>query len=276
MNQLIVKFREHKRMVEDWESDIAPRVRKLVNVNMDLAIQCNVLEADNGKFKVFDFPKKATHVVKWEDGSCTCRSWQLTGIPCQHVLATASHQDVDGDFFVHEYYKKEKWMLAYGTNLDITRGPEMWCDWPGERPQPPEARTGPGRPRKNRRKPKGGEVKRYRVARCKAAVVTKLTRVGRVLHCSICRSPEHTKRKCPLNPDANLGSSTRQQPPTNNNAEPGTSTSKPKKGAAAKAPSTSNLGGRRRLPAAYFKPRDTNTQNDGNGKGKRKAHGEYA
>ncbi|TMX04578.1 hypothetical protein EJD97_007307 [Solanum chilense] len=64
--------------------------------------------------------------------------------------------------------------------------------WPKSRNpivQPPEARDMSGRPPKNRRR-EIGEVRK----------AGKLSRMGTVRTCSICKGPNHNKRNCPKNP----------------------------------------------------------------------------
>ena len=54
------------------------------------------------------------HIVDLNAWTCTCRRWQVTGLPCFHALAfiTSLPNSRIADF-VHPYYHVEKFKLAY-------------------------------------------------------------------------------------------------------------------------------------------------------------------
>ncbi|GKU85758.1 hypothetical protein SLEP1_g383 [Rubroshorea leprosula] len=152
--------------------------------------------------KAADRPRKAsnvyfnptwdhTHVINVHERSCSCREWNLIGIPCSHALCALRFKDWSFEYFVDEYYKKEKYLQTYGTALECLKGKEVL----GRRPEggclPPEMRSMPRRPRRNRRKAKDKPMK------LKKGKLTKLSKHEFVYTCSVCGEQGHNKAGCP-------------------------------------------------------------------------------
>ena len=86
--------------------------------------------------------------------TCSCRKWQITGLPCHHALYFILKLRGEGaeiENFVHEYFSVAKFAATYAQNV-----PPMVDvhDWeivnPGFKLEPPILRRPPGRPRKLR------------------------------------------------------------------------------------------------------------------------------
>lgn len=69
-------------------------------------------------------------------------------------------------------------------------GMESWPISPNPKPAPPHHVKMPGRPRKERRRDSSEPRK-----------PTKMSRVGTVIRCKLCRGTGHNTRSCPLNPN---------------------------------------------------------------------------
>nr|KAJ0213339.1 hypothetical protein LSAT_V11C400157690 [Lactuca sativa] len=99
------------------------------------------------------------HVVDVRNNTCTCRKWELIGIPCKHAIATLyemtkNSEDV-GDIYrwVNKVYWLDTWKNAYSYNVEPIKGRIMW-------PKslcpttliPPIHHKQPSRPNKKRKK----------------------------------------------------------------------------------------------------------------------------
>lgn len=59
-------------------------------------------------------------------GTCDCRVFELTGIPCCHAMA-AIHDSMQQPLdFVSEYYKRDKYLETYKYSLGALRGQDYW------------------------------------------------------------------------------------------------------------------------------------------------------
>lgn len=173
-----------------WKGDIAPRAKLKIKVNSILARHCNAIPDGLGTFRVSDGLEGWVHKVKLNEGTCSCRYWELNGIPCPHVIACCPKAGLQPVDVVSDWYKKEKYLLTYEKPLECTRGPEMWVNYEGEKVEAPVMRCKPGRPRVNRFKCRDEIVK---IPNGKA----KLTKIGVTMHCGNCKSSTHNIRTFP-------------------------------------------------------------------------------
>uniref|UniRef100_A0A803NI84 SWIM-type domain-containing protein n=1 Tax=Cannabis sativa TaxID=3483 RepID=A0A803NI84_CANSA len=57
---------------------------------------------------------------------CSCRRWELTGIPCSHVVTAVWHNKQQPELYVSKWYTKEFYMKAYSHQIFPLRNQEEW------------------------------------------------------------------------------------------------------------------------------------------------------
>ena len=130
--------------------------------------------------------------------TCTCRRWELTGIPCKHAVATNWNMTLNNqqaglpEEWVHPCYRLDTWKKVYSFDIKPIRGPVHWpkCNVPTTL-LPPKHHPQVGRPRKERRKSKAERDLLY-FAKCDG----KLSREHKTVTCDKCGSKGHNKRTC--------------------------------------------------------------------------------
>ncbi|PWA93526.1 transposase, mutator type [Artemisia annua] len=136
-------------------------------------------------------------VVNMRTRECSCRKWELTGIPCKHAVAAiwnmASNGEETGipETYCHETYWLSTWKAMYRFKINPPNGPELW-----EKSNnlntiiPPAPKPQIGRPPKKRRKS---------AAELAEGIVQgkKLSRAGKSITCSNCKGVGHNKKSCP-------------------------------------------------------------------------------
>ena len=136
-----------------------------------------------GVFSVMS--NQVQYVVDLNMRSCTCRRWQLTGIPCHHAISCLRHERIRLEDMVSSCYSLEVYMQAYDKPVMPCRDKKEWTRTNGPDVLPPYYEKKVGRPKRCRRKdPLENESG------------TRISRHGVKMHCSYCRSPDHTKRNC--------------------------------------------------------------------------------
>nr|KAJ0227649.1 hypothetical protein LSAT_V11C100003630 [Lactuca sativa] len=162
---------------------------------------------------------KDQHVVDVRNNTCTCRKWELIGIPCKHAIATLyemtkNSEDV-GDIYrwVNKVYWLDTWKNAYSYKVEPIKGRIMW-------PKslcpttliPPIHHKQPGRPTKKRKKSEDEKLSQsqrgsqsqsgtHGVSQeegCKVGPdgVQKLTRKYVSVTCAKCKNKGHNSRTC--------------------------------------------------------------------------------
>lgn len=67
-----------------------------------------------------------------EDQTCSCRVWELTGIPCSHAISAIQNMRLNPIGFVSHYYKKDAYMKTYNHCLEVIRGEPFWEETEGD------------------------------------------------------------------------------------------------------------------------------------------------
>ncbi|XP_055961073.1 uncharacterized protein LOC130015299 [Mercurialis annua] len=111
-----------------------------------------------------------TFIVDLKDRTCTCRRFQLDGIPCPHAMAILREINQEPYKFCSSYYKKETLLKTYEETVYPIEDQKMWTI-PEEVAEMIVAiligRTKSGRPKKSRYKSKSEISNHNKCSRCK-------------------------------------------------------------------------------------------------------------
>ncbi|XP_052625692.1 uncharacterized protein LOC128132781 [Lactuca sativa] len=157
-------------MIEEntiWNTRICPAVlkkMKLFGKNMRFWLiihsQQHVFEARRGC---------DSYMVDLDGRHCTCRLWDLAGIPCVHAIATINYIHQTPDEYIDVMFSKEQFLKCYSANISPVNGSNLWPQTEYIKPLPPVSRRMPGRPKVNRRRhvsENDGRVHTPRIVRC--------------------------------------------------------------------------------------------------------------
>ncbi|CAH9146031.1 unnamed protein product [Cuscuta epithymum] len=186
MQRLVIKRQE----MENAGSSICPRIEAKLEMEKAKAAYCDVLPSTLVTFQV-NMNLDSLN-VDLAARTCTCRRWDMSGIPCCHAIACIFFLHHEPEDYVESCYKREVYLRAYAGSIPPIEGERHWprieCPL-----YPPPIKIGPGRPRVNRKKDPFEDPKKS----------GKLTKHGMEITCSICQTKSHNKRRCP-NRDSNV------------------------------------------------------------------------
>nr|KAJ0227985.1 hypothetical protein LSAT_V11C100023200 [Lactuca sativa] len=159
------------------------------------------------------------HVVDVRNNTCTCRKWELIGIPCKHAIATLyeitkNSEDV-GDIYrwVNKVYWFHTWKNVYSYKVETIKGRIMWPKilYPTTL-IPPIHHKQPGRTTKKRKKSEDEKLSQSQIGSqsqsgthgvsqeegCKVGPdgVQNLTRKYVSVTCAKCKNKGHNSRTC--------------------------------------------------------------------------------
>ena len=200
------------KMIARCDGPLTPTATKLLKHSCDEATKYKV-SWGGGIYYQVSGPFHDQCVVNVEQRTCTCRKWELTGIPCKHAVATNWNMALNNqnaglpEEWVHPCYRLETWKNVYSNLIQPIRGRMFWpkCNVPTTM-LPPEHQAQVGRPRKERRKSK---TERSVVYTFKSG---KLSREHKTVTCAKCGTKGHNKRSCtgPRNSQPASGSKKRK------------------------------------------------------------------
>ncbi|GMY23069.1 hypothetical protein FCV25MIE_18310 [Fagus crenata] len=176
----IVQMMEHTRhqLTIWWTSILVPSAEKWILEAIADARCYQVLRANEVEFEIVSTER--TNIVDIQSCVCSCRCWQLYGLPCAHAAAALISCGQTAQHFAEPCFKiinpipdKSKWRElgegaeGGGAKVDITI-------------RPPKTRRPPGRPKK------------------KVLRVENLKGPKRVVQCGRCHMLGHSQKKCTM------------------------------------------------------------------------------
>ncbi|RYR02676.1 hypothetical protein Ahy_B06g081474 [Arachis hypogaea] len=143
--------------------------------------------AGRDKYEVTSIHRgKEKFVVDLKNHECSCRKFQLSGIPCAHAMTCIRKMCFNVDNFVANCYKKATYTECYQHVIYPLNGPNLWEKTPFDDVLPPIYRKPIGRPKLKRNKAADENPTRGGVSR-----------EGQNQKCSYCFARGHNKRTCP-------------------------------------------------------------------------------
>ncbi|XP_057808056.1 uncharacterized protein LOC131022563 [Salvia miltiorrhiza] len=172
---------------------LCPNIRKkLIKIENNVR-HCIVRPAVGGKFEVHH--KDDAYVVDVVGKVCSCRSWELTAIPCVHALSCIFHNREDPVAYIDPFYYKSNALECYKFGLHPLPGYKAWPVVEGHPILPPQYSRPTGRPKKCRRRGLDDEQNKSN---------TKLSMRGLQMSCKNCGGFDHNKRTCKAPPKVNF------------------------------------------------------------------------
>ncbi|XP_074343263.1 uncharacterized protein LOC141682465 [Apium graveolens] len=167
------------------ETIICPSALKKLEKAIQYAGNCAVSWSGATKYLVTCTNGGHELVVDLHNRTCTCRKWDLTGIPCYHACACIAIKNEPWEMHINNCYSKEEYMKLYNCTLDPIVGPEFWQTSAEPKPLPPNVKTHAGRPKKKR-------VTKNDIP----PDATKLSKAGTIVNCHYCKARGHNARTC--------------------------------------------------------------------------------
>lgn len=182
-SKLISEFEERRAESSTWTSMLAPTAEKRLLEAMEHSSTYQVLRSDEVEFEVLSAER--SHIVNIGTRSCSCRDWQLFGIPCSHAVAALTSYTKDVYTYTEKYFTASSYRESYSKEILPIPGKIKWKK-EGDVPvdddirlvRPPKFRRPPGRPEKKR------------------VCIEDVNREKHTVHCSRCNQTGHYKTTC--------------------------------------------------------------------------------
>ncbi|KAE8659225.1 hypothetical protein F3Y22_tig00116964pilonHSYRG00366 [Hibiscus syriacus] len=152
----LIRTKIMRRIVCSYEAaekingPLCPNIQKKLNIIIDQVTRCWATHAGGLKYQV-EYGPGNQHVVDMGSHSCSCRKWDLTGIPCIHSVAVIQLHNDRPEPYVHTCYHKSTQLAIYSNFICPVKGAKQWTSVTEMEPiLPPELRRSPGRPTKKK------------------------------------------------------------------------------------------------------------------------------
>lgn len=181
--KVMMRMVRRREKAKAWQTRVPPRVSKKLIMLGKIARSLLVVKASKHEFEVIESVSgnPRHYVVNLQKKYCECLAWQLSGLPCQHILACVFHIHDDPTEYVDYSLTKKVYMLTYSNIIHLIPDKRNWPTIDKPEIQPPVKHTQPGRPKKNRTKEPN------EVSKGKKRFTSR---------CGICNILGHNRRSC--------------------------------------------------------------------------------
>lgn len=146
-DMLMERLHRKRDAMRSIDCVVLPRIRKQLDQSVFESCEWRVLWDGRENFQVKW--RGIGFCVNLEERTCSCRVWELTGIPCSHAICAIQKMRKDPVDFVAHWFKKEAYMNTYSHCLEVLRGEPFWEDTLGDTVLPPPfVKQLRGRPKK--------------------------------------------------------------------------------------------------------------------------------
>lgn len=161
-----------------WVTRLTPSMEeKLDKESLKVHPHQVLISAGNNRFEVRGETIEVVDIDLWD---CSCKGWQLTGLPCCHAISVISCHGWDPYDYCSRYFMTESYRIMYSESINLVpnvdRSNQKDCPQNGVTVTPPPTRRPPGQP----------TTKRFGSQEV----------VKRQLQCSRCKGPGHNKSTC--------------------------------------------------------------------------------
>ncbi|XP_050233517.1 uncharacterized protein LOC126682005 [Mercurialis annua] len=198
--QLMKRINDKQKFGGNMEGELCPKIRKKLAKIIDYGWKFTADPGGSPQWQV-EGPG-GQFVVDLANRTCTCRRWQLSGIPCSHATPCIYGNNQRPEEFVDDCYSVATYQRVYSYVINPMNGPDMW----ETDPEPANIILPPSPVHKKKRgriptarKKEAEELEKQRVEKAKEAAAgrEKLPRKGNMrMTCSLCGQYGHNKRGC--------------------------------------------------------------------------------
>ncbi|PON34852.1 Zinc finger, PMZ-type [Parasponia andersonii] len=171
-------FFERRALAMESNKPLPTKIEKKLEDRIEAAKTLIVQPLSHYEFYVMDGDRDGQ--VNLQTKTCSCRRFDLTGLPCTHALAATLCRRINPYSLCSWYYTVDAWLCSYAETIYPVGNEEEW-DIPDDisrrMVKPPPYKPKAGRPKTKRTKSKGEKI----IMQC---------------HCSRCSGKSHNRTTC--------------------------------------------------------------------------------
>lgn len=155
-----------------WDGSLTPAMEKKLQKETSRSRTLNVICSTETMFEVRSSTVNVVNIGSWE---CTCRKWQLTGLPCMHAIAVLDRVDRSVYDYCARCYRRESYLITYAEPVQHIPDVDQMKFFMPLSSYPPPTNRPPGRPKRKRINPHKTVIRPLRCSRCKIVGHNKAT-----------------------------------------------------------------------------------------------------
>jgi hypothetical protein len=99
--KILQRIETKQRESQKWTGRICPKIKKKLDKYFEWSNECRVTPASNYLYAVSSHEFEQDYSVDFNTRACSCKRWQLSGIPCHHAIACCRKDRINQENLVH-------------------------------------------------------------------------------------------------------------------------------------------------------------------------------
>lgn len=184
--QLMTWFNERREASMQWTSTLVPSAERQVSEALDFGRSYQVLRANEAQFEVISH--EGTNIVDVRSRCCSCRRWEVYGLPCSHAVAALLSCRQNVHRFSESCFTVASFRKAYSQTIHPIPDRTLWHEMSGDPDGGDSGEDMVVNPPKSLRPPAQSRKRR--------ASTGERSQTKRVVHCSRCYQTGHFRTTC--------------------------------------------------------------------------------
>ncbi|XP_072062123.1 uncharacterized protein [Arachis hypogaea] len=182
---IMTKWAANRARIQVYQGNIMPTILKKLEKRVKHSRDWRPFWSAASKYEVMCGLDK--FVVDLAACECSCRRWQMSGLPCPHAISCITFKGLNLESFVDDHYKKDAYLRCYQEVIHPLNVSDLWERSQYDDVMPPPYRKPSHRPVKKKKRGPGDDDNRSQ---------THLSRRGQTQRCSNCGALGHKKSSC--------------------------------------------------------------------------------
>ncbi|KAM5578592.1 hypothetical protein ABKV19_008749 [Rosa sericea] len=194
---LMVRMTNIRVAAQKWTDMVGPRIKKILDKVAERTSCYRAYHSGEHEFQITGGGENGSkQAVDLRLHTCTCRRWQLSGMPCVHAICAIRSKGSEPTVFCDDYLMPSSYMEAYNPIIHPIAGEDDWeqVEYPIA---PPPYKKQAGRPKMKRTK-EPGENKLPPPAPNQTDNTKKMPRIYTKMTCQVCFKKGHNRLGCPI------------------------------------------------------------------------------
>ena len=188
----MVRIARRDVICSSHEGICTPYVIEMLESLHEKASKCTIQPSTNQTYE--STSSGCAHRVSLENKTCSCRRWEITGIPCEHAYGVMLKKGLEAQEFVVHWFRTATWRRTYAEGIVPLRAAKFWPVGPEPSIIEPEIPDQPGR----KKVTKADKKRKKGVNESPSKKKEKFLK--RIMHCGICGVANHNSRFHKKNP----------------------------------------------------------------------------
>ncbi|XP_062021152.1 uncharacterized protein LOC133737652 [Rosa rugosa] len=124
---MMVRMANRRVAAQRWTDMVGPRIRKILEKVAERSSCYRAYHSGEFEFQITGGGEKGSkHAVDQRLHICTCRRWQISGIPCVHAICAIRSKKADPALFCDDYLMPSTYMESYNPIIHPIAGEDDW------------------------------------------------------------------------------------------------------------------------------------------------------